>query len=108
LKKFPDFVPIYKAGKTLESGLNSFGGNTIGNYTFTTSDEPDVVADFYEKRFTEAGLTVVTKNSGSNDNGVTVTMMANRADPPATVTFSAEVDGGKTRVVVGFTRIGDK
>jgi hypothetical protein len=106
LKKFPDFIPVYSGGKTLESTFNSIGGATVGNYTFTTSDEPDVVADFYEKKFTDAGLSILTKNSGSNDNGATVMMMANRADPQATVTFNAEVDGGKTHVTVGFTRVG--
>ena len=108
LKKFPDFIPTYSGGKILDSTLNSVGGNTIGSYSFSTGDAPDVVADFYEKTFTDAGFTIATKESGANDNGATATLMANRADPQAVVTLSAEIDGGKTRVTVGFTRVGGK
>ena len=106
MKKFPDFVAVYPGAKALDTTLNSFGGNSIGNYTFTTGDAPDTVADFYEKKLTTAGFSILTKESGSNDNGATASMVANRANPQIAITFSAEVESGKTRVAVGFTRVG--
>jgi hypothetical protein len=33
-------------------------------------------------------------------------MVAQRADPQATISFEAEIDNGQSRVVIGFTRMG--
>ena len=106
MKKFPDFLPVYGGAKTLDTTLNTFAGNTVGNYTFATSDPPETVADFYEKKFTAAGFTILTKQSGSNDNGPTTAMVAQHADPQITISFEAEIDNGQSRVVIGFTRMG--
>ena len=104
LKKFPDFIAVYPGAETLESALSSFGGNSIGNYAFSTRDATDKVADFYEKKLTSAGFTIMTKAINSDDNGATATMMANRGDPQTVVTLMAKIDGEKTRVEIGFTR----
>ena len=104
MKKFPDFIAVYPGAKTLDSTLNSFGGNSIGNYTCSTGDEPETVADFYEKKFTDAGFSILSKQNGSDDNGATATMVANRGDPQAMITFTATIESGKTHVVIGFTR----
>jgi hypothetical protein len=101
--KIPDFIVVYPGAETLENNVNSYGKSSIGNYTFSTSDEPGVVADFYEKRFTDAGLSIVTRQTGSDGGGATSSMIANRADPQAMVTFTAKIEDGRTRVVVGFT-----
>jgi hypothetical protein len=106
MKKFPEFLPAYRGAKTLDTTINTFAGNTVGNYTFATSDPPETVADFYEKKFTAAGFTILTKQSGSNDNGPTTAMVAQHADPPITISFEAEIDNGQSRVVIGFTRMG--
>ena len=106
LKKFPDFIPVYRGGKTLEATLNTFGGNVVGNYSFTTDDAPEAAADVYEKKLTDAGFTILTRQSGSNDGGPTVTLVAQHADPQASVTCEAEIRDGKTRVAVSFVRAG--
>jgi hypothetical protein len=108
MKKFPDFVAVYPGAKTLESNLNSYGENSVGNYTFSTSDEPGTVADYYEKKFTDAGFSILTMQNGSDDNGATATMMANRADPQAMITFTAKIENGGTSVAIGFTRAAGK
>lgn len=106
MKKFPDFIPTYRGARTLDTTINAFAGNTVGNYSFATSDPPEAVADFYEKKFTAAGFTILTKQNGSNDNGPTTAMVAQRADPQTTISFQAEIDNGQSRVVIGFTRMG--
>jgi hypothetical protein len=108
MKKFPDFVAAYPGAKTLESTLNSFGENSIGNYTCSTGDDPEKVADFYEKKFTDTGFTILSRQNGSDDNGASVTMVANRTDPQAMITLTANVESGATHVVIGFTRAGGK
>jgi hypothetical protein len=106
MKKFPDFLPAYDGAKTLDNTINNFGGNTVGSYRFETSDLPETVADFYEKKFTDAGLTILTRQSGSNDNGATVALIAQQVGSQTTVSFQAEIEGGKSRVTIGFTRAG--
>ncbi|HUL53231.1 MAG TPA: hypothetical protein VLT83_07475 [Opitutaceae bacterium] len=106
MKKFPDFIPSYGGAKTLDSTINSFAGNTVGSYRFETSDSPETVADFYEKKFTAAGLTVLTRQNGSNNNGATAALIAQHAGSQTTVSFQAEVENGKTQGTIGFTRAG--
>lgn len=106
LKKFPDFIPTYGGATTLESTINNFAGNTVGSYSFTTVDTPESVADFYEKRFTDAGFTILTRQNSTNNNGATVALVAQHTAPQATISFQAEIDGGKSRVTIGFTQAG--
>ena len=108
MKKFPDFIPTYGGAQTLDSSVNSFAGNTVGSYTFATSDSPETVADFYEKKFTDGGFTILTRQNGSNDNGSTVTLIAQHADPQMTISFQAEIESGKSHVTIGFTRVGSQ
>ena len=102
----PDFIPVYPGCNPLNNTVNFLGGNSIGNYTFSTGDSPGTVVDFYEKAFTDAGLSVLSKQNGSNKNGPTASLLANRAGPQTMVTLVAETDSGKTRVAIGFTRAG--
>jgi hypothetical protein len=107
LKQFPNYIPIYRVATTLEATINTFGGNTIGSYAFATGDTPETVMDFYEKKFTGAGFQILTKASGSNDNGPTASLVAQRASPtPQTsLTLMAEIQSGKTRGVITFTQV---
>jgi hypothetical protein len=104
LKKFPSFVPTYRGGQTMEASINSFGALSIGSYTFSTTDAPNVVAEFYEKKLSGLGFTVLTNASGSNDDGATASLIMQRPDPQAAVTVSAEAADSKTHVTVGFTQ----
>jgi len=106
MKKFPDAIPAYGGAKTLDTTVNTFAGNTVGSYTFATSDPPETVADFYEKSLTGAGFTILTRQNGSNDNGPTTAIIAQHADPQITVSLQAEVNNGQSRVVINFTRMG--
>jgi hypothetical protein len=103
-KRFPAYVSSYPGGQTTEATLQSFGPATIGVYEFLTSDGPEAVASYYEKKFTGAGLTIGANNIGSNDNGATATLLATTSDHQGTVTLSAETQaGGKVKVTIGFT-----
>jgi hypothetical protein len=104
LKKFPAFLPAYRGGKTLEASLQTIAGTTIGNYAFTTGDPVETVADFYEKTLTDAGFTVVSKDSGTDENGATASILANHAGPQIMATIAAKIDQGKTHVDIGFTK----
>jgi hypothetical protein len=108
MKKFPDCVPTYRGARTLDATLNTFAGNTVGNYAFATGDAPETVADFYEKKFTAAGFTILTRGNGSNDNGSTVSLIAQHTDPQISISFAAGIDNGKTRVDIGFTQVGSQ
>ena len=103
-KRFPAYVSPYPSGQTTEATMQSFGPATIGSYEFLTSDAPDAVSSYYEKKFTAAGLTIGANNSGSHDNGATATLVATTADSLGTVTLNAETQsGGKVKVTIGFT-----
>lgn len=105
LKKFPAYVPTYAGGVTREATLNSFGGYTTGTYAFTTSDKPEKVVDFYEKKIHAAGnFTVASKSSDANDFGPTSHLLATRNDPPGTFSVTAESQQHGVRVVVSYTQ----
>ncbi|MEO6875059.1 MAG: hypothetical protein ABI222_09580 [Opitutaceae bacterium] len=105
-KKFPSYLPVYPGARTTQAQLNSFGGATQLSYVFTTGDAPEVVTDFYEKRFTGAGFTVLSRQNGTDDNGATSAMSLQHAEPPTVVaTFNAEIDHGKTKVTIVSTSV---
>jgi hypothetical protein len=106
LKKFPAFIPAYRGGKTSEATLQTIMGNTIGNYVFTTDDSDETVADFYEKALTDAGFTIAGRNNGSNDNGATISLIAQHTDPQMMTMVTIENDKGKTHVDINFTKAG--
>jgi hypothetical protein len=103
-KRFPAYVSPYPGGQITEATMQNFGAATIGSYEFLTSDAPDAVSSYYEKRFTAAGLTIGANNSGSNDNGATATLFATTTDSRGSVTLNAETQSdGKVKVTIGFT-----
>jgi hypothetical protein len=104
LKKFPSFLPAYRGGKTLEASLQTIAGTTIGNYAFTTGDSVETVADFYEKALADAGFTIVNKDSGTDENGATASVLANHTGPQMMATIAVKIDQGKTHVDIGFTK----
>lgn len=103
-KRFPAYVSLYPGGQTTEATLQSFGPATVGAYEFLTSDGPEDVAGYYEKKLTAAGLKIGVNNSGANDNGATAMLFASTADGQGNVTVNAETQaGGKVKVTVAFT-----
>ncbi len=106
LRKFPDFIPAYRGGTTVGATLNSFGGNVVGSYSFTTSDPPEAAADFYEKRLTSAGFNIISRQNDANDNGPTVTLVAQHPSSQVTATCKAEIENEKTQVEISFVKPG--
>jgi hypothetical protein len=104
IRRFPAYLSTYPGGQTTEATMQSFGPTTVGTYEFLTSDEPEAVSSYYEKKFTTAGLTIAASNTGSNDNGATAMLVATTADNRGNVTLNAETQaGGKAKVTIGFT-----
>ncbi len=104
VKRFPAYVHTYPGGQTTDANLQTFGPATIGSYEFVTDDSPEKVADYYQKELTGAGFTVAARNSGTNDNGATVTMLASSPDSKGNVAVSAEAQpGGKVKTTINFT-----
>jgi hypothetical protein len=108
VKKFPDFIATYRGAKTLDATINTVSGNVFGNYSFATSDAPETVTGFYEQKLTDAGFTILTKQSGSNANGSTAMLVAQLTDPQTSVTCEAEIDDSQTHVTVSFVRAGKR
>ena len=104
VKQFPAYVAVYPGGTTTDASVGSFGGMTIGSYQFTTTDKPEAVVDFYEKKITASGFTVAFKNAASDSNGPSATLVASHAEGQRNFTVNAETDsGGRTSVTIGFT-----
>ena len=103
-RRFPSYLGTYPGGQTTDATMQSFGPNTVGTYEFLTSDGPEAVSSYYEKKFTAAGLTIAASNTGSNDNGSTAMLVATTADNRGTVSLNAETQAdGKAKVTIGFT-----
>jgi hypothetical protein len=102
--RFPAYLGTYPGGQTTEATMQSFGPATVGTYEFLTSDGPEAVSSYYEKKFTTAGLTIAASNTGSNDSGATAMLVATTADNRGNVTVNAETQAdGKAKVTIGFT-----
>jgi hypothetical protein len=107
LKKFPSELPAYPGGTTTKASLQGAMGTQVGEYVFTTSDPVEKVADYYEQKFTKSGLTIASRQSGSDENGDTATLIATREAKPALMaTVSAKTANGKTEVEIAFTKPG--
>jgi hypothetical protein len=103
VKKLPSFLPAYPGAKATAASLNSIAGISLGNYEFFSSDKPDTISDFYEKKLTAANFTIAAKNSDTNDYGPTATLVANRTDPAGTCAITAESQKNGTKVSISFS-----
>lgn len=103
VRKLPNYLPAYPGSKATAASLNTFGGISLGNYEFFSSDKPDTISDFYEKKLTAANFTIAAKNSDANDFGPTATLVANRSDPSGTCAITAESQKNGTKVSITFS-----
>jgi hypothetical protein len=94
LQKFPDYLPAYPSGTTLEASQNAVAGIRTDSYVFSTGDKLDAVVDYYEKKASAAGFTVTGRSGDSNDFGSTATLTLTRANPTGTLTLTAESKAG--------------
>lgn len=102
--KLPDFLPAYRGGTTTQAVTNTYGNATIINYEFLTPDAPETVADFYEKTLTAGGFAVLGRQNSSDDNGATVMLSLQHAQPPvAVVSLNAGIKHGRTAVAIVST-----
>lgn len=107
VKKLPGFLQTYPGAKTTQLVSNSFGGSTQVSYESVTSDSPETVTDFYEKSLTSAGFTVLSRQSGSNDNGETgILLMQHAGSPSSIVSVNAEIEHSNTKVTITSTTTG--
>jgi hypothetical protein len=107
LKTFPDYVPAYPGGATIEASQNTLGGMRAGNYVFLTADRLDAVMGFYEKKATSSGYSLMGRNGNSNDYGPTASLNLVRTDPQGTITVTAESkEGGRLQVTIVVTELG--
>jgi hypothetical protein len=102
IKSFPKDFPVYdgSAVKTTEASQNTFAGVSSNTHTFSTSDSPDEVAEFYGKKLGADGYTVMASENSSNENGSKLTRLFQKAGLGSTVNIEVEVQNGKTHVQV--------
>ncbi len=101
LKKFPSYLPTYSGGTTTEASQTVMGAGKFSNYVFLTSDKPETVVDFYEKKLTAAGFTALGRNNDTNDNGPVSSASFVLAESQGTASINAETqEGGRVKVSV--------
>jgi hypothetical protein len=102
VKNFPKDFPVYdgRAVKTIEASQNTFAGVSSNVHTFSTPDSPDEVAEFYGKKLTAEGYTVMASENSSNGNGPKLTRIFQKEGMGSTVNIDVEVQNGKTHVQV--------
>ena len=107
LEKFPDFVPPYPGATTLDVSRNGMGAVRANKYVFSTKDKIDAVVDFYSKKATAAGFTLLNRSGDTNDYGPTASVNFMRASPQGTIIFSAESKpGGALEVSIVESEVG--
>jgi len=102
LKSFrPDF-PVYTGGNvvTSEASQNTFAGVSTAQHVFETSDAPDKVAAFYDKKLAGDGYTVLASENATDSNGPKLSRVFQKSGMSATVNFEVRIEDGKTHVEV--------
>ena len=102
LKTFrPDF-PVYTGGNvvTSESSQNTFAGVSTAQHVFETSDAPDKVAAFFDKKLVGDGYTVLASENATDSNGPKLSRVFQKSGMSATVNFEVRIEDGKTHVEV--------
>jgi len=102
IRNFPKDFPVYdgNAVKTIEASQNTFAGVSSTTHTFSTSDSPEDVAEFYGKKLAAEGYTVMASENSSNENGPKLTRIFQKEGLGSTLNIAVEVQAGKTHVQV--------
>ncbi len=103
-KKLPNFVNTYPGSQTTDVTQNTIAGMSMGTYEFNTTDKPDDILDFYEKKITGAGFTVVGKNSETNDFGPVGHLVATRGEPMGNLNVEAASRAHDVHVTISFVQ----
>ncbi len=93
-----DYVPPYPGGAVTASFAGSSKGASGGMVTFTTTDSPEKVVDFYKAQAANAGLGDV---SNIDINGAKIFAAKDKATGRS-VSIQATVSEGKTSAAVTF------
>lgn len=93
-----DYAPAYPGGEVGASFAGSSKDGAGGMVTFTTSDSPDKVVEFYKTRATAAGLDDV---SNMDING-TKMFAAKDRESGRSLSIQASVADGKTNAAITF------
>jgi len=99
LKTFPASFPVYSSGgvQNVEVSQNVSSGVSTAEHAFLTSDAPDQVANFYEKKLKAAGYTLEDSESGSDSNGAKLGRVFQKGTSD-TFHVTIRIEDGKTRV----------
>ncbi len=89
LKKFPASLPAYPGATTLQAKISTAMGVHTYEYSAQTKDKPEAIADFYAKKFTAAGFTLLNRSTEANDHGASANLTASATEPAGTVTLQA-------------------
>ena len=102
LKTFRSDFPIYTGGGviTLEASQNGLGGMSTSQHVFETNDSPEKVADFFVKKLTSDGYTVLASENSSNSNGPKLSRVLQKGGMGATVILEVRAENGKTHTEV--------
>jgi len=102
LKNFPADFPMYDGSsvKTIEASQNTFAGVSTSMHTFSTSDKPEKVADFFDKKLTSEGYSVLASENSTNGNGAKLSRVFQKGGMGSTLNLEIEVQDGKTHVQV--------
>jgi hypothetical protein len=101
--KFPSWVPKYPGSETAMGtfsvkGADSNGQGEGGNFTYTTSDSPTKVLDFYQSKMKDLGMKVALTTTTS-EGGMVV---ATEEPENRSLTVIVGGDSGKTTVNVTY------
>ncbi|MBL9214256.1 MAG: hypothetical protein JNG83_02150 [Opitutaceae bacterium] len=103
LKNFPADFPVYTGGgaRTLESSQQTLGALSTAQQIFETSDSPEAVAAFFAARLAASGY----RQTAAEDGAEGIHRVFQQEGMSATVTLSARVENGRTRVEASQVRL---
>lgn len=97
--KRPDWLPTYPGAAPGEGFTRNIGGNEEGVFTFTTSDPPRKVFDFYRQALESAGMQITSE---FDDSGAAPGGTLGGEDATRKVALMISTADGKTLTAVTF------
>lgn len=100
----PAWLPGYPGASASESMQRAHGGRIRGLLTFTTPDDPSLVAEFYQSELARGGGRVSTSRSSSWDlPKFQKTFRSSSVDGRSFEITAVRKDAGPTRVIILYT-----